>query len=276
MKSIYRLEIRRAFKNKKILLALLIGMIISVWHAVSGLPVFQFLNEDIIQKRNIDNMSYPITAYVQWIGGNRYSWYPHLYYLLVPLIATIPYGVSSFMDRKQGFDKNLIMKTNRKSYYKAKFLANFLSGGTVVVIPLIINFMITLMYYPLVIPQVSTGNSFVNSRTMLHQLHYTAPLLYIIVYLVITFIIAGLCANLSLIISRLTDYRFIVELGPLFIYIFIASSFELMNRKDLSPVYYLSAGNYKSNGYLVILEILVLFIITFGFVLWKGRRDEIL
>lgn len=268
MLSIYKIELCRAFKNKRFYLALSIGMIIV------GIHMFTWLPELVSANKYIKN-NFPYNAYFGWICGNEIPWQPYLYFILLPLIATLPYGYSMFEDRKSAFMKQIIIRCGKKDYYKAKFIAVFLSGGTAVVIPLLINLMVTLMFLPSFCPDPSEGRYWIGNSTMLSGLFYSHPNIYISIYLMIDFIFAGLLANIALVVSELTEHRFVSEIAPLFVYVFVDSIFGLNNKYYFQPVYFLTGSLSIIKWYAVFGEMFLLALITIGYVLWKGKKDEV-
>ena len=48
--------------------------------------------------------------------------------------------------------RQMLVRAGEKSYLTAKFLATFIAGGLVMVVPLIINFMLTAMLIPAITP----------------------------------------------------------------------------------------------------------------------------
>lgn len=95
MKQIYKIEIRRAFLNKRMLFALTAGIIICAVHFVQWLPTtFDYLKtpEGTILS------FYPANVFSEWICSNNYNWEQYVYFLIFPLLACIPYGTSLYDD----------------------------------------------------------------------------------------------------------------------------------------------------------------------------------
>lgn len=273
MKQIYKIELKRAFSGKRLLIALGIGMMISICHLILWLP------EVVSTAKYLDTekqgLYYPLTVFYGWIGANTITWQQYLYFLLFPLLASLPYGVSLFEDRKNGFIKNILTKCRKRDYYRAKYISVFLTGGFVVVIPLIFNLLVCMMFLPTICPEITTNNYSVTSQTMFASIFYSYPLLYLSIYLVIDFIFGGLLATISLLVCDMTEYKFVVEAAPLFVYIFIFSLFDLLGRYELCPLYFLNPSFPRSSTIGVFTEMIVLFGITSGYTVWKGKRDEI-
>lgn len=95
--NIFRIELKRAFTNIRFYIALLVGMLIITLHLIDIIP-------EMINSYECDGEFVKTTFYV-WIGAGTYKWHTYLYFLIFPLIATLPYGISTFTDRKNCVDK---------------------------------------------------------------------------------------------------------------------------------------------------------------------------
>ncbi|MFR3037766.1 MAG: hypothetical protein ACLTLY_02965 [Agathobacter rectalis] len=57
------------------------------------------------------------------------------------------------MEKKDsGYMRQMLVRAGEKSYLTAKFLATFIAGGLAMVVPLIINFMLTALFIPAITP----------------------------------------------------------------------------------------------------------------------------
>lgn len=54
--------------------------------------------------------------------------------------------------KNSGYMRQMLVRAGEKSYLTAKFLATFIAGGLAMVVPLIINFMLTAMFIPAITP----------------------------------------------------------------------------------------------------------------------------
>ena len=263
--NIFRIELKRAFTNIRFYIALLVGMLIITLHLIDIIPV-------MINSYECDGEFVKTTFYV-WIGAGTYKWHTYLYFLIFPLIATLPYGISTFTDRKNCVDFQYMTKCGKMKYYSAKYIAVFLSGGCAVVSPLVVNFLVCTLFFPLLTPEVTSAMYSVTGDTMMHELFYSVPLLYLAIYMIIIFMYSGLYATLTMIVSDMTEYRFVAEECSFFIYVFIISFFDIFEMSEYMPVYYLIPGYSSISAKIVFAEMAVLALITFGYVFVKGKRN---
>lgn len=273
MRRIYRIELKRAFLSKRMLLALAVGIIICLVHFVQWLPVA--LQNLKISSNYTFSSFYPSNVYSEWICSNSYNWEQYVYFLMFPLIACIPYGSSLYDDWKGGYAKNIIIKEGKCNYFRAKWLSVFLSGGTAVVLPLVLNFMLYMLFLPLNTPELSTLYHTIGGQNILAPIFYDSPLIYVIIYLIIDFIFGGIMAGISLVMTNMTDKRLVVDLAPLFIYIFVYALCTLANNPYYSPVYFLNMDVERPNYLLMgVIALLMITLITV-YVEYNGRKGEL-
>lgn len=272
MKQIYKIEIRRAFLNKRMLFALTAGIIICAVHFVQWLPTtFDYLKtpEGTILS------FYPANVFSEWICSNNYNWEQYVYFLIFPLLACIPYGASLYDDWNGGYAKNIIIKRRKRDYFRAKWLAVFLSGGVSVTVPLILNFLAFLTIAPVNKPEIASLFYAVGGDNILAPLFYHYPFAYLILYMCIDFIYGGILSGICLMMTNMTQRRFVVEVTPLFIYIFLYAVIALMSEQEYSPVSFLNMGSGTMHyAYMMVFALVVAGVITV-YVEYSGRKGEL-
>ena len=148
MNRIFKLEIKRAFRNRLFAATVCVAVAICVWH---------FMENVWIWRMYIYSDTYPLSAYEKWIGADNASVQPLLLYLIMPALCAIPYGRSFYFDVKSGYAAQIISRGKKSNYIRAKYGAAFVSGALIGMIPLVFDFLLTAMVFPMVIPQVGTG-----------------------------------------------------------------------------------------------------------------------
>lgn len=83
MNRIFKLEIKRAFRNRLFAATLCVAFAICVWH---------FMENVWIWRMYIYSDTYPLSAYEEWIGADNASVQPLLLYLIMP--AYVPYRMA--------------------------------------------------------------------------------------------------------------------------------------------------------------------------------------
>ena len=143
----------------------------------------------------------------------------------------------------------MVLKTGKFPYYFAKYCAVFLSGGLTMVIPLVFNFLLTAMFVPAVCPDPSYLIWYaVNGASLMSELYYTYPAVYVLLYLAIDFLFCGLIACLSYSISTIYKNRVVVVLLPFFLLlglnfagVSIVYTSNLIRYTEFSPIYFFAS-----------------------------------
>lgn len=287
MYNLLKIELNKALKNRLFLITLLIGFIITISSAVYNINNYYFV-EDMRNQvlSNYDytiNPDYPMfTLFNHWIGGEFTSAFSSLFFLLVPLFAAIPYGWSYFSERKVGYVKNVMIRTKKSYYFLSKYIAVFISGGLVVVLPLFINFLIVSCFVPAYKPDVFYDIYYaVPMPHMWSYIFYSKPFLYVGLFLLFDFVFAGLIATLSLAVTFIVNHRFAVILIPFFLLLGIHYTESLLPADwfdvECSPIYFMRAVSIHTfvTWWVVLAESIVLFLLTFLITIKKGTKSDV-
>ena len=192
MNVMIKTELERAFKSWSLWLALIIGM---------GLSIAQIITRIIPAAMNPlmgympDNATLmPISAFQVWIG-NGVSFEYSLFIRLIPILAAMPYAVTYLSDIKSGIIKNYVTRTAKFNYLAAKYIAVFVTGGVVVVMPLLINYLTAITILPSLVWPVGVFAS--SPKSIWSAIFYTHPHIYMIMYMILLFVCGGLMAMLA-------------------------------------------------------------------------------
>ena len=274
MKAIYTNEIKRAFNTIGMKLALLVGCALSIWHVITVImPISEGQNYEL-SADVIDDLYVPISLFSTWMGNELFPIPSYIFYLILPLLAVLPFGSSFFEDIKSGYIINVCTRVEKKIYFKAKYLAVFLSGGVTVVAPLLLNLVLSSMFMPAFIPDNGTVGT-ISPTTMAYEVFFTHPLVYVLMFIVIDFIFAGVMATLALSYTYFTEHRFGVMIVPFVFYFFIYSLTNLIDKTDYSLFFMLNGG--ANNNYLpvYILYFLLFFALSYVIFMWKGKKQDV-
>lgn len=274
MKRMIRSECYRAFTSKGFFLSVAIGVIITLvyfFHYV--LPVdLELLVSGYNGKTDPE---YPGVLYNLWFGGRYPCAEKQLFFLVLPLLAALPFADSYFQDLRGGYIYNVCLRTDKKHYFAAKYLAVFLSGGTAVTLPLLANFLLCSMFLPSMKPEVTNAHILVYSS--FPHLFFSYPVLYVLLYLAIIFVFSGLLACFGLYATRHLGYAFLVLLAPFAVYLFISSGLNLIGGLELyawQPLKFLDPAFERDAKWAMLVEGGLLLVVTLvGFVIRQPRRD---
>lgn len=267
MQNELKAELYRVGKCKWTWIALAVGFAISIG---------QFLLVSVPLKNNIYTGAYPISVFAKWMGGENTSAFSALYYFILPILATIPFGGSLKEDIRSGYARHILIRVRRKNYYLAKYIAVFLSAGCIAVLPLIINFMLTALVLPCVKPQSSTALFPIFAYSLMGDLFYSHPFGYLAIYLLINFVYIGLLGTLSLLATFICDNVFTVPLAPFLLYIFLYAFTQITGLVQFCPYGFLRPSQpVAANPTILFCEIAVMAFMG-GIYFYVGKRQEIM
>ena len=214
MAGILKFELDRAFKNRRMGGVLLIGLSISLWH----------LWEYIVPVRDyVNGGGYPLSSFNKWMGGENYSFQGSLYFMWLPMLCALPHNTSFVSDCAWGYGSQVTVRGGWRKYLAAKYLAVFLSGAVVAVLPLAFDFLSTNLFLPAVMPQAGMGLAPIGEESFLGALYFSNPVLYLLFYLGMDGLFYGLFNTLCLAAAVFFRNRFAVQLTPFLVYTFLFS-----------------------------------------------------
>lgn len=270
MQNILKFELKRAFINRFFVIAVLIGFII---------VVIQTTDSTLIYANNLTLIEglYPQSVFNSYIGLSLSSVWPYVFYMIFPLIASLPYASSYLSDVKSGYVKTIFIKTKKVYYFSAKLFAVFLSGGTAVLLPLLFNLWMTALCVPSVIPDISTGFFAIFGDCFAADLYYTHPFIYILIYDLIIFVTSGVLACTALAFSHFIKYKYVVTLSPFLLFMAISYGSSMISEKNPLNIseWILPFQQYQNlNLFIVIMELLMIFCISSFIYFFKGLHDD--
>ncbi|WML58717.1 hypothetical protein [Neobacillus sp. PS2-9] len=255
MKQLIKMEMKRAFISWPYFFVLLIGILISILHVKQ--EIMPSINFDYPRKEG-DPL---LTPWTRWIGFEYTSFTTNLLYLLLPILAAIPFGDSYYLDQKSGYLKGIMTRSSKGNYLLSKYFVTFISGGSVILIPLMINFLICSWLLPNTPQDPTWGNAPLVDSSMWVDLYYEHPYLYVSRYLAIDFVFAGTLAIICLAVSVAVKKQFAVLLAPFMVYLVMFVIFPLAGLEQYSPFLFLKPGQG-------VIGLTVTKIITIWFPLW--------
>ncbi len=263
MKMIIKNECKRTIFSKGMAASLSIGLVIIGWH------LYQYVWGPGITS---ENAYCPESVFYRWIGAGTFPMQSYLYYLIIPLLAVLPGGITYYEDLKSGYWQNIYTRTKRWKYLAAKYISVTVAGGIAVVVPLLVDLYATCMRFPALKPEpiMSIGPG---RTAMGFQLFYTHPWIYTILFLMFDFLFAGAIVGISLITSFYTEYRFAVLITPFVCYYFTYSINSFFPKINFRPNLFLTPGFYDNHIAAPLIGSCFLIVISVFF-FWKGEQYE--
>lgn len=210
IQSLDREELHRAFCGTGMKLAVLTGLVIAFVHMVLvQLPLAQ---ENRMGQLGL--LVYPLEEpyYASFYNLMMDILNPegYTFYLLIPLIAVMPFSASFYFDHRGGYDIQLCQRVSRRQYLRSKYLACFLSGGTAISVPLLFSYISALMILPDILPAAAMGTNVLTPQIWLSDLYFSKPAAYLLIYMALDFLMGGFYACFGLVLSLFVQNCFVV------------------------------------------------------------------
>lgn len=131
---------------------------------------------------------------------------------------------------------------------------------------------------PALIPQPGTRQFAIVAQAMFSDIFYSHPMVYIGIYLLIDFFIAGLFACMALAVSRLLYNRYVLYFFPFILFILLQTILGYTKWNAAGPYTIMQPVQPDLENFgVVVIEIVVLFVVSVGgYVLGGGRKHEAL
>lgn len=254
--DLFKFDLKRALISKKMLLSIFLGIILIFIGWIleplrSAISIYNSNASDLtleIKKQLIGNSLNKVTL---WNFGN------YFYLPLISLISCIPFTTQYIKDKKTGFNKYLIIRSNYKSYIISKLLVTFISG--------FISIFIISLFTLILINIVDSGSEFRSifyNNTLFSNLSTNNFNLFILIHGLICSIMGGLYSLIGLSISSFVETPFYAFTGPFFIYYIGSYVTSALNISNFSPD--LLSNFYRYNNasltYIIIQMLLLLLI----------------
>lgn len=272
----FQFEFQRGF-SRRFYIAIAIGSMIAILDFIlsSGSMVrnvLEMVQESHFGKMLIEKTNYSISV-VECFMGIRMSSLSYTYFFILPLLCAIPYSDSYCLDRT-GYVSFLTGRMEFLHYVRSKFLISFLSAGCTAVIPLLLNLVLCMCFFPFSKPISLIGRYSVMQDSVFQNIFYEHPVMYIFLYLTFVFILFGLLNCVSIIAVRIENNSLAAFLTPFAIYYMTHTAVAwIFNRTEWSPMRYSYFPNFKNQAIAGVgfeIFILLIFILT-GYKMVKKR-----
>lgn len=275
MRRMLKIEVSRAFQNRVFYLILAFcGGLVAFHFFEYVLPSLPFLYERIDELQGgMPPSLYINNAFMGFSDSLAYQ----IFSWTLPILVVLPFAGTGFTERKKGFVKNVFLRTKKKNYYLAKYIAVFLNGGSIAVLPVLGSLWLSALFLPAIPPEPTSHLTAIGTNSMWGELFYSHPLAYIFAYLAIQFVFYGLISTIALSVSFLTETKFIVLLTPFLIYLSTSFLCGWLGELRYIPALFLDMTQMLPDIQfsIIAVEAGVLFLFTsVGFV-WTGCRKEV-
>ena len=249
MKELIKIEFERAFRNKMFYISILIGFVFMALHIYKYVIPERpsaLLNLMIQYPEKMSSVQ-QAGLFMNWIDlyGREYSM---TFHFILPILAALPYSMSIYLDVKKNYINNIAVRIEKKKYYMSKLITQFVVGGSVATIPLAVSFVVTAMILPAIKPEACAAMYMLDNTSLLGNIFYSYPFLFVIALLIIDFIGFGLINCIAFVLAGILDNRFMIVLAPFILYFFeyvIACVFGRMPFDEMLMVRNLRISDFK-------------------------------
>lgn len=210
-----RVELKKAINNRMLYLSLLIGLVICMMDVFQNAEAVARLTDVLANSDNsINKTTEGFSLFVRWIAVNGYTFGNYVFFFVWPILAAIPYGWSYAEERKSGVYNQIVSRVGKKTYYFAKYVALFVSGGLAVSIPVLINLLINALVCPYCVPNVVTSLTSVSNGYFLSELYYSRPWIFGILWCFVEFLWGGVVSCFCMVVGTRFRHQVMVMLVP--------------------------------------------------------------
>jgi ABC-type transport system involved in multi-copper enzyme maturation permease subunit len=141
--------------------------------------------------------------------------------ILAPLLAALPFADSLIVDRNSGFIRSMLLRSGRRKYVWSKLLATILVGGAAIAVPHIVIYGLASAIFP-----EGLSTTFGQQRMIvtgpLSDVYKSNPALYVWFNILISFIFGAVYAAIGMLVSCISDNRYIALASPFMFYIIMS------------------------------------------------------
>lgn len=283
MKHYLVIELKKALKNKLFIGSLIVGILItliSIYYMIGAFANFKDEINILIEYYG-DGVNPTIqssTLHNSWIGGEEFTLGYTIFFFVFPLLATIPYSWSFLLENQNGYIKNIVLRVDKKVYLISKYISTFVVGGLSVTIPLLFDFLIMGLIAPNQLPDLIYPYYTVFQGGFMSEIFYTLPVLYVLVYMFIIFIISGLIATISMSMAVFIKNKIVILITPFILLLIIEYIISLIQTNyEFSPLLFTHPTPIRLQHHIGIILgwTIIFFIISIGLLIIKERKNDI-
>lgn len=216
LQRLIMLEVRRAFTTPSFQLAVAVGCLVAAADAaVFSSESARTLDRFALYGSSKDCGLTAVSCFVGWVGASHGA-FARLFFVLLPLLAALPYCCSRISDERSGMLSQVRLRAGSARPELAKAVAVFLTSGLAAAIPLASNFALLACLNPAAVPQMRdliTLQSGVTTDVVGHGLFYTWPAAFLVLWVTIDFLLMGLWGTSVLAATRIFKNRVLLVVG---------------------------------------------------------------
>jgi len=262
-----------AFHSSGVWMSLTTGIVLSITqYFKESYSVRKFLD---VYLKEWPSMLVPHTVFTKWIGGEAYSFQYFAFFIMIPLLCTLPAGSKVSLEKKSRYGLNVLVRTNKNTYYLSKTIVAFLLGGTVTVLPLLFNLYLTAMTLPSIVPNNATGFFAITNQSFLAEIFYERPYLYVFIYIIIIFLFSGIIAAAACSMGIWGINPFLNTIYPFLVGVTLYAILGELHIYSWIPFFFLNPAQLESVSLFPIVSEAILLVIITIFSFYRGNSLDV-
>lgn len=233
MYHLLAVQVKRLFYSKLFYISLLIGSAITIAQYIQMTTII-FSSEKMVKS------IIPDSTYLLWLNINL-SELTNLFFMLLPILAVLPFSIQLLVDKKTNYSQFMIMKSGKYTYLFSMIIVSSISGFLVIFLPILINFFLFSLTFPAISPSpfiyYMYGLDWFD--TLFYELHLSYPLIHALFYIFLSGLIGSLFAALATTLCLFFRYTLIILTIPLIINL-ITSLLSEFFEIGISPMLFLN------------------------------------
>jgi len=193
----------------------------------------------------------------------------------MPVLAALPFADLFAKDKQTGYLRSILVKGKKTHYFTGLFLFNFVTGGLMLVLPLLLNLYLSFMFLPNIKPDPVINNLMAidTYSAFFPALYYSNPLMHILFYIFLAFLFSGMYASIALSVSFFLNNRFVILASGLICSMLLSMILEITDNYRWIPANFLTPGTlYVSITATSVIFLSGLFISTFIYIVGVKKR----
>lgn len=216
MRNTLRVELWKATHNRMFFLSLAVGLFLAL-----GDSYLSWLTVTELHQSTLEMLAHGYgrgghagySLFVLWMPINGFQITTIYFFLIWPAFAAMPYGWSYGQERNSGVTQQITTRSGKRTYFNAKFISVFISGGLAVFLPILVNLLVDAMICPYALPKLDIVPVF--NGNFLSALYYTNPWVYAILWCMMEFLFGGAAACLCFVVGSWPKFQVVTILFPL-------------------------------------------------------------
>lgn len=176
------------------------------------------------------------SLFIHWLATNISSYGSRVFFLVWPILAAMPFGWSYCGERKSGLYDQIVSRAGVREYYKAKYIAVFVSGGLAVGLPVLLNLLANALICPADVPGVQLSLVAIFDGCFLSALFYAHPWAHSLIWCLVDFLFGGAAACLCFVVGTRLRHQVMVMLTPFALLLVLDGAFAVLQSRTGSNV----------------------------------------